>query len=175
MKHYKLNRTVHKWFGIIFAVALLNISVTGLLLLEKKQFSWIQPPTQKGSEGGLAQFITNQELFGVVFAEGHQDFQGIDDIDRVDFRPGKRVFKVHSIHHYSEMQVDAINGNILGVATRNSDRIESWHDGSFLGEFAHTYLMPLVAVVLIILTLTGLYLYLAPAINRRARKKDNAT
>lgn len=169
MKHYKINRMVHKWFGVVFAIALLNFSITGLLLLEKKNFDWLQPATQKGSEGGVDQLITNQKLFEVVFGENHQDFKSIEDVDRVDFRPGKRMFKVRSIHNYTEMQVDAITGNILGVAKRNCDKIEAWHDGSIFGGFVYRYLMPGVAVITIVLTVTGLYLWVAPVLKRRKK------
>lgn len=173
MKYYRFNRTVHKWFGVVLAIALLNSSITGLLLLEKKNFDWIQPPIQRGSEGGLDQFITNQQLFEAVFLEKHEDFKSMEDIDRVDFRPGERVFKVRSKHNYREIQVDAITGNILSIANRNSDKIEAWHDGSMFGGFVHKYLMPVVAVIMIILTMTGLYLWLAPMSKRRAKQKDN--
>ncbi|MBW8014953.1 MAG: PepSY domain-containing protein [Planctomycetes bacterium] len=169
MKHYRINRTVHKWFGIIFAIALLNFSITGLLLLEKKKFDWLQPPTQTGSEGTVDQFITNQQLFKIVFDEKHPDFKNMEDIDRVDFRPGKRIFKVRSENNYSEIQVDAVNGKILSIAKRNSDKIEAWHDGSIFGEFVHQYIMPVVAIITVILTITGSYLWLAPAIKRRAK------
>ena len=171
MKHYKIHRTIHRWLGIIFAIALINISITGLLLLEKKKFDWIQPPTQKGTEGTVDKFITNQRLFKVVFDENHPDFKNIEDIDRVDFRPGKRVFKVRSKNNYSEIQVDAVNGNILSIAKRNSDRIEAIHDGSIFGELTHQIFMPLVAVTTVILTITGLYLWLAPAIKRKKARQ----
>ena len=169
MKYYKFNRAVHKWFGIIFAVVFLNLSVTGLLLLEKKNIGWIQPPTQRGSEGGIDEFITNQRLFEIVLGQNHPDFESVEDIDRVDFRPGKRVFKVRSNNNNSEIQVDAVNGEVLSVATRTSDKLEAWHDGSIFGEFVHQVFMPFVAMVTILLTITGLYLWLAPAIKRRKK------
>ena len=169
MKHYRINRTVHRWFGIVFAIALLNFSITGLLLLEKKNFDWIQPPTQTASDGTVDQFITNQHLFKIVFDEKHPDFKNMEDIDRIDFRPGKRIFKVRSKNNYSEIQVDAVNGKILSIAKRNSDMIETWHDGSIFGEFVHQFIMPIVAIITVILTITGLYLWLAPAIKRRAK------
>ena len=172
MKHYKINRTVHKWFGIIFAIAILNLSITGLLLLEKKNFDWLQPPTQSATDGTADQFITNQQLFENVLAQGHDDFQTMDDIDRVDFRPNKRIFKVRSNNNYSEMQVDAVNGKILSTAKRNSDLVEAWHDGSIFGDLVYKFFMPTVAVTTIILTITGLYLWLAPVIKRRAKKGE---
>jgi uncharacterized iron-regulated membrane protein len=169
MKHYRIHKTVHRWFGIIFAIALLNFSITGLLLLEKKNFDWIQPPTQTASDGTVDQFITNQHLFKIVLDEKHPDFKNMEDVDRIDFRPDKRIFKVRSKNNYSEIQVDAVNGKILSIAKRNSDMIEAWHDGSMFGEVVHQYIMPIVAIITVILTITGLYLWLAPAIKRQAK------
>ena len=170
MNYYKFFRVTHKWFGVIFAAAFLSIAVTGLLLLEKKNFSWIQPETKQGVRGVTDDFITNQKLFEMVFSQNHEDFQAIEDIDRVDFRPSKRVFKVRSKKNFSEMQVDATTGDILSVAKRRSDLIEALHDGSFFGDFSHNVMMPMVAAVTVYLTLTGLYMWLAPIIKRRKKR-----
>jgi len=170
MNHYRFNRTSHKWLGIIFAVVFLNISVTGLLLLVKKNFNWIQPETKQGAPGSTDQFITNQQLFQTVFSQAHEDFQAIEDIDRVDFRPGKRVFKVRSKKNHAEMQIDAVTGDILSIAKRNSDLIESLHDGSFFGGFVHLFIMPVMAVATGFLTVTGLYVWMAPIVKRRSKK-----
>ena len=93
----RLMRKTHKWGGILFAIVLVNLSVTGILLLVKKDFAWIQPPTSTGAEGDPARFITPAALFAIVLAQGHPAFRVLDDIDRVDFRPGKRVYKVQSV------------------------------------------------------------------------------
>jgi uncharacterized iron-regulated membrane protein len=170
MNHYKLFRSTHKWFGIIFAMVFLNIAVTGLLLLEKKNFTWIQPETKQGAPGHANSFITNRQLFETVFSQQHKDFQTLDDINRVDFRPGKRVFKVRSKKNNAEIQVDATTGGILSVAKRRSDLIESLHDGSFFGGFIYRFMMPIVAMTTICLTLTGLYMWLAPIIKRRTKR-----
>ena len=174
MQYSRFYRTTHKWLGVIFSVALLNISVTGLLLLEKKNFTWIQPETKTGASGSADQFITNQRLFDAVLSQKHADFKTVDDIDRVDFRPGKRLFKVRSKNNYAEIQVDAITADVLSVARRNSDMIETLHDGSIFGAFTHQYLMPATAVITLYLTATGLYLWLLPAAKRRAKRKLSA-
>ncbi|MHC4741893.1 MAG: PepSY domain-containing protein, partial [Planctomycetota bacterium] len=96
MQTYKFFWKTHKWVGILLALVFLNVAITGILLLEKKNFSWIQPPTMSGQEGGVGDFIDTQELFEVVFSQENANFRSIEDIDRVDFRPGKRVFKVRS-------------------------------------------------------------------------------
>jgi len=168
---YKVFRDTHKWTGIILAVVLINLSVTGFLLLLKKDFDWIQPPTRKGAAGEIAHFITVQQLFSVVFAQDHPDFRSLEDIDRIDFRPGKRVHKVRSVHGNSEMQIDAVTGEVLGIATRNSDLIENLHDGSFFGRPAWRWLMPATAIGVLFLTASGLYLWIQPLWRRRQRRR----
>jgi uncharacterized iron-regulated membrane protein len=159
---YRFFWEAHKWVGIATSVICLNLAVTGFLLLVKKKYAWIQPPTRSGQNGAVEDLITNQRLFEIVFQQGHEDFRSLEDIDRVDFRPGKRVFKVRSTHHHSEIQIDAVSGNVLSVSRRPSDLIESIHDGSFFGKWCHEYVMPVTAGSLFLLAVSGLYLWLAP-------------
>ena len=70
MRFYRFFWNTHKWTGIILSIVFLNIAVSGLLLLIKKDYDWIQPPTIRGSEGSLEQFITVQDLVAAVLAEG---------------------------------------------------------------------------------------------------------
>ncbi|MCZ6835561.1 MAG: PepSY-associated TM helix domain-containing protein, partial [Planctomycetota bacterium] len=161
MKTFKFFWTTHKWTGISLAIILAVTSVTGFLLLLKKDYNWIQPPTIVGSEGGLESFITNQELFSIVFALDHPELQSLDDVNRVDFRPNKRVFKVRSNSYY-EIQVDAVTGEILGQNYRRSDLIETIHDGTFIAQWFHDWVMPVVSGGLLFLTGSGLWLWLEP-------------
>lgn len=167
---YKFFRQSHKWTGIVLGLIFLNIAVTGFLLLIKKDHEWIQPPTHKGVPGGVESFISNQDLFAIVLDQGHPDFKTIGDVDRVDFRPGKCVFKVRSVRNLGEIQVDAVSGAVLGTAVRNSDLIESLHDGSFFGDWAHDWLMPATSISLVLLIGTGLYLWLQPKYRHSRRR-----
>jgi uncharacterized iron-regulated membrane protein len=167
---YKFFRLTHKWTGIILAVVLLNIAVSGFLLIVKKDFDWIQPPTQKSEGGSVAQFITIEKLYEIVLSQDHPDFKLPTDIDRIDVRPGKAIYKVKSEHNYSEIQVDAVSGKVLSRATRNSDLIEKLHDGSFYGNWVHDWVMVLVSFALVYFTGTGLYLWLFPKLRRKRRR-----
>jgi len=167
MRYFRFFWQGHKWVGIVLALWLLLITVTGFLLLLKKQYDWIQPPTQRDTPGSVEAIIGMEALLEVVLAEGHPDFQTLADIDRVDFRPERRVFKVISRHRQAEIQVGAISGEVLSVATRRSDLLEQLHDGSFFGGFAHAWLMPLLAAGLVFLTGSGLWVWLAPLLRRR--------
>ncbi|MHC4744976.1 MAG: PepSY domain-containing protein, partial [Planctomycetota bacterium] len=96
----------------------------------------------------------------------------IEDIDRVDFRPGKRVFKVRSKHNYAEIQVDAVSGSVLSVASRPSDLLEAVHDGSYYAGWMHAALMPVAGGGLIFVSLSGLYLWLSSWMRKRRHKKN---
>jgi uncharacterized iron-regulated membrane protein len=170
MKMSKLARKTHKWLGIFLSLILCNISITGLLLLEKKGYEWIQPSTRTGAEGTIDDFITMQKVFDVAFAQGRESFQDLECIDRVDFRPNNRVFKVRSKKNYMEMQIDAVSGAVLNISTRRSDLCENIHDGSFFGKIMHGKLMPIVAVANLTLVVTGLYLWLSPKLKRKKPK-----
>ena len=141
--------------------------MTGLPLLEKKEYEWIQPNTRTGTEGTINDFIDMQKLFEIVFSQDHESFQGLEYIDRVDFRPNERVFKVRSRENYMEMQIDAVNGAVLNISTRRSDLCENLHDGSFFGKIMHGKLMPIVAVGNLSLVASGIYLWLGPKLKRK--------
>ena len=173
MKSFKFFWTTHKWTGLILGLVFLMTAVTGLLLLLKKDYDWIQPPTQVGAPGGIESFISNQELFTIVFSLDHPEFQTLDDIDRVDFRPNKRVFKVRSAT-FHEIQVDAVTGEVMSQAYRRSDLLESIHDGSFIAEWFHDWAMPVEAIGLAFLVCSGVWLWLEPKYRRRRRLKRNS-
>ncbi len=164
MQYYKFFLKIHKWVGIIFSLVFLNIAVTGFLLLQKKNYAWLQPVTETGAEGEIQDFITTEELLDIVFRQGHEDFQSPEDIDRIDFRLSNRVHKVQSRYNHSEIQVDAVSGRVLNTNWRASDFIENLHDGSFFGKWFHDWLMPLVAAAVFFLTVSGLYIWIRRAI-----------
>jgi len=174
MKSFKFFWNTHKWTGLSLGLILACTAVTGFLLLVKKQVAWIQPPTMEGAEGEPSAFITMQRLFDAVLAQHHADFTSVADIDRVDFRPRDRVFKVMSRNNYAELQVCAVTGNVLHTDWRPSDLLEDIHDGSFVGGWFHTWVMPVVACGLLFLTFSGAWLWMEPIVRRRRRKQQSA-
>jgi uncharacterized iron-regulated membrane protein len=175
MRLFKFFWNTHKWTGIILSVVLANIAVSGFLLLIKKDYDWIQPTTQSGVQGSPEDFLCIDQVLERTYATGHQAFRWIDDIDRIDFRPGKRVHKIHSKHDHWEIQVDAVNGAILSTATRTSDWLEQLHDGSLFGAWVHDWAMPAVPFGLLFMIGSGLFLWLAPKWRRQRNKRARAT
>ena len=171
MNLFKLFWDLHKWIGLAIALVVAVVSVTGFLLLVKKEFPSIQPPTKKGVEGSVEDFLSIAAILEAARSTGDPAFATFEDIDRIDMRPGKRVHKVRSKHGYKEVQVDAITGEILHSAWRPSDLIEAIHDGSWIADIWHDYGMPLVAIGLLFLSFSGVYIWAVPVMRKRRRKK----
>ncbi len=172
MRPYRFFWETHKWVGIGASLLVLLISVTGFLLLVKKDYAWIQPPTQQEAESQRdGPYISMNRLYEILFALGNPNLRSEKDIARIDFRPDKKVFKVHLEHDHREVQVGAVSGLVLSQGTRWSDFIESLHDGSFLGGWAHDWLMPLFSIALLFLMLSGLYLWISPLLKKAAKRR----
>jgi uncharacterized iron-regulated membrane protein len=172
MRTFRFFWETHKWVGISIAAVLVITAGTGFLLLLKKEYAWIQPPTQRGSAGSLEQFISLEEAWKRVEALGHPDFRTPKDLDRFDVRPGKRVYKVRSKHNHSEIQIDAVSGAVLSQDERVSDWLEELHDGSWVGAPFHDFVMPLVALGVLFLVFSGLWLWFEPIVKRRRRRRE---
>ena len=123
MTPYKVCWGLHKWIGIFLSVVLINLSITGLLLLEKKRFDWIQPSTRTGQAGTPAEFISMQCVLNTVSECNHPDFQDVDSIDRIDFRRGKRVYKVRAKTNQAEIRSTRSRGR---CSTSRSDEVTFW-------------------------------------------------
>jgi hypothetical protein len=167
MKAAKWNRKLHRWGAVVVAVPLVIVVVTGVMLQLKKKSDWIQPPLQRGSSEEPT--IGFDRILDVARTVPEAEVQTWEDIDRLDVRPVKGVVKVRCKNRW-EIQIDTNTGEVLQVAVRRSDLIESIHDGSFLHDGAKWWVFLPSALILAGLWGTGLYLFLRPYITRRKRK-----
>ncbi|WP_395143137.1 PepSY domain-containing protein [Armatimonas sp.] len=164
-----LNRKVHYWTSVIFALPVLVILTTGFLLQIKKQWTWVQPPEQKGV--GKTPTINLEHVLSAVQALPERNVSGWTDISRVDIRPSKGIAKV-TLKDDWEVQVDMETGKVLQSAYRRSDLIETLHDGSFFaGDITKLGLFLPSAVALLLLWCTGLWMFWLPIAVRRRKAK----
>ena len=164
MNRKRMNRKIHRWLGIFTAIPMIIILSTGVLLLLKKDISWIQPPTQKGSSKELK--LSFDEILTIVRQVPNVNIRQWDDINRLDIRPKKGVIKVRSNDNW-EIQLDSKTGKVLQTLERRSDIIESIHDGSYFHKNIKLWIFLPVALLLIILWVTGLYLFIIPYSSRK--------
>jgi uncharacterized iron-regulated membrane protein len=173
VRFFKLIWEVHKLLGIALGVVLLLTSITGLLLLVKRDWPWLMPPTAAGSAAPLDAALPLHRVIESAVAAGHPDLRSAADVDRVDFRPKDHVFKVLSARGNFEVQVDATTGAVLSTGVRRTDFIESLHDGRAFGAFVHGTLAPTAAIGLGLLVLTGYAVWLWPKLARRRRERGH--
>ena len=157
MRFVQFNRVVHRWGSIIVSVPVLVVILSGLLLLLKKEFSWIQPASQCGGSKELV--LGFDQVLEIAKTIPEAGIESWEDIDRLDVRPSKGMLKVRTNNRW-EIQIDTQSGEVLQVAYRRSDLIESFHDGSFFHDKVRLWVFLPSAVVLLGLWLTGLYLFI---------------
>lgn len=169
MKPQILLRKIHHWGSILIALPLLVMIVAGLFLMLKKEISWIQPETVRGSAVGMPT-LTVEQLFEAAKSVPEAGFAEFEDLQRLDFKPGKGVVKFVSETNW-EVQVDTHTGEVLQAAFRRSDIIESLHDGSFFADEVKLYLFLPAGIALFVLWATGLYLFFLPHVKKRQKKR----
>lgn len=166
IKAARLNRKIHYWGAIISALPVLIIIGSGIVLMFKKDVAWIQPPTAK-AEGGEPS-IGFARILEAASSVPEAGITSWDDIDRLDVRPGKGIIKVRAENRW-EIQIDHQSGEVLQVAYRRSDLIESIHDGSFFHDSVKMWIFLPSALILFVLWVTGIYLFFQPMLARRSR------
>ncbi len=164
------SRRIHRWISVAIAVPLLIVVCTGTLLLLKKQSDWIQPSTRSGSS--TSPNITFDQILSIASGVERSSVQSWSDVDRLDVRPDHGIVKVRAKNRW-EIQIDTTTGEVLQVAYRRSDLIESIHDGSWFHDDAKLAVFLPTALLLLVLWFSGLYLFWLPyqvRISRRRRK-----
>lgn len=168
----RLARRWHRIGAILVAIPFLVVIISGLLLQMKKEWAWIQPPTQSGILAepslGLDQILT------AVQKLPEAEVREWVDVDRLDVRPNRGVVKVRC-NNGLEVQLDLSTGDVLQIAPRRSDLIESLHDGSWFHPFAKLAIFLPAGIIVFFLWLSGIYLWWLPgSVRRQKRKKRNA-
>jgi uncharacterized iron-regulated membrane protein len=162
-----LMRKLHRWATVLIVVPFIIVLASGLLLQVKKQFDWIQPPTQSGSPGEPS--LSFEAVLEAARGVERAGIRTWTDVDRLDVRPDDGIIKVRGTNGW-EVQVDAQTGAVLQVAQRRSDLIESIHDGSWFHDKAKLWIFLPSAVLVFGLWGTGVYLFYLPHGVRWRRK-----
>jgi uncharacterized iron-regulated membrane protein len=170
-----LNRKVHYWASAVVALPLLVVAVTGSLLQLKKHWTWVQPPEQQGTS--TPPVLELSTIMDVLKSRPDLGVHGWDQVNRLDVRPDKGVVKAWLRSNW-EVQIDLATGEILQIAYRRSDWIESIHDGSIFGDAVKLGVFFPAAVGVTLLWLGGMWMWLYPFLARRrvrqARIREDA-
>ena len=173
VKWLRKYRVIHRYLGIGLSILLFISAITGLLLGWKKNIDVLQPPTQKGVAKSLSKWLPIDQLATAAkdtFLLFHPDFPNIE-IERIDVRPNKGIAKVLFDQGNWELQIDGASGRTLSIAKRHSDWIEALHDGSIISDFFKLISMNVLGLGLLVLLLSGIWLYVGPSWVRSMRRK----
>ena len=170
MKFNLLNRKVHYWASIIVAIPILVIIVSGLFLQMKKEIAWIQPTTIRGE--GKTPELSLPKILEISRKIPEAEIKDWKDIDRLDIRPSRGVVKVRAKNKW-EIQIDLKTGKVLQLAYRRSDLIESIHDGSYFHDVFKLWVFLPSGIALLLLWLTGIYMFVLPYWVRRRRRNKS--
>ncbi|QUM86175.1 PepSY domain-containing protein [Moritella sp. 28] len=164
----RLNRNTHYWGSIIIAIPVLIIIISGILLLIRSEFSWIQPTTMKGI--GTEPKLSFEQIFDIASQVPNSDIHSWKDISKLDVKPSKGIVKVRAKNNI-EIQIDNTSGQVLQVAYRRVGIIQELHEGSFFNKHMPLWVFLPAAFILFILWVTGMYMFLRPYILKRKNNK----
>jgi len=166
MNWRKINAGVHYWGSAIIVIPLIIVLMSGLLLQVKKEFTWIQPKTMKTKYRDLT--LDFKQILAVSKTVEEAKIQSWKDVKLLDVRPGKGITKVRAKNNW-EIQIDNQSAEILAINFRRSDIIEAIHDGSWFHEYAKLGLFLPSALILLLMMITGIYLFFKILPNKRKR------
>ena len=150
----------HLWVGVIFTVALLSISITGILLNHKRALG-LMPDVKNTSASLFTNALPLAEL-ALRARAAAGPVVGNTEIDRMDVRPDKGLVKVRfSDNASTEVTLDIFSGKSLHVGIRGDVFLEKLHSGETFGDNG-IILSDVSAIALTILLLSGYWLWLVP-------------
>lgn len=167
MKLSKKIRQIHYWISPFIIIPVILIFTTGVLLQLKKQSNWIQPSIEKVSTNKPTMLMSYLEAAKSV---PEAEIESWDDINRIDIRPDKGIAKIRSKNHW-EIQIDSQTAEVFSVNYRRSDIIESVHDGSFFTDYVKFGWFLPTGILLIVVSISGIYMFLLPFVLRDKRAK----
>jgi len=154
----------HLWVGVLFTIVLLVVAVTGVLLNHKRALG-LMPDVSHAPTAPLAAALPIAEL--ADRARAAASLAADVPVDRMDVRPDKGYVKVRfDDPQWTEVTVDIANGRALHVGARSDVFMEQLHSGELLGG-NWVLLTDAAAVALVLLLISGYWLWLAPRWRRR--------
>lgn len=156
---YKL----HRWSAWFAAIPSLIIIITGLVLSLRQTSAWIQPPIQKGTPGIPTLSLT--KAFEIAQTIPDAQIHEWKDLKSVEIKPAQGVICMRSGNGF-EVQIDGSTGKILSTAPRRTTWIIALHEGSYFHPVIRWGIFFASALLLFVLSCTGIGILSAPYLKR---------
>lgn len=178
-----LSRTafyVHLWLGVISTVALIAISITGILLNHKRGLG-LMPEVEHAPTAAFTAAVPLERIAysallaappGTIGNWQQGDSVDLGLIDRMDVRPRNGFAKVRLRDKAStEVTVDIASGKVLHVGKRGDVFLEKLHSGEAFGGQRYVILSDIAGVALVLTLITGYWIWLVPKIGRSRQEE----
>lgn len=142
-------RKLHRIVALIILLPLMIVSVTGVVLLVRNQFEFIQPSAVKSTPVEGSQLLTFESIT--------EQF-GKENIEQIIYRPGKGSMAVR-LTDATEVQIHPQTGEVLKSAKRRTNFLIDLHQGSWLGAFGQLGIHMITGLGLVFLIITGIIIY----------------
>jgi hypothetical protein len=173
---------IHLWLGVLATIALIAISITGILLNHKRGLG-LMPDVPHQPTGSFSETISLESMALAALTAAPQaaranwkagDPVDIGLIDRMDVRPRDGLVKVRLRDKAAmEMTVDINTGQVIHVGRRGDVFLEKLHSGEAFGG-RMVILSDIAAVCLVLTLITGYWLWLVPKLSRGTRPAHGA-
>ena len=171
---------IHLWLGVVSTIALIAISITGILLNHKRGLG-LMPDVPHEPSGAFTDALPVERLAYAALVAAPQAAKGdwkegdpvdIGLIDRMDVRPRNGFVKVRLRDKASmEMTVDINTGAVVHTGRRGDVFLEKLHSGEIFGGLPFVILSDIAAVALVLTLITGYWLWLVPKLSRGTREE----
>lgn len=150
----KLIRKYHRRLSIIFALPVLIIVVTGILLILRSKLSFIQTPAPKVEKVAIEKVRPIAEIIKKL---------NIDEkkISSIIYKPSKNIYSIRT-KDYEEYYLHPETLEILRTGPKMSTLLIQLHEGSFFSPTVRDYIFFPTSLVLFFLWITGLLLFFRP-------------
>ena len=166
---------VHLWLGVLSTIALIAISVTGILLNHKRGLG-LMPDVPHEPTGEFISAIALERLAAAALEAAPPESRpgwspgdpvNVALLDRMDVRPRDGYVKIRLRDKASmEMTVDINSGQVVHTGRRGDVFLEKLHTGEIFGGIRFVILSDIAAIALVLTLITGYWLWLVPKLSR---------
>ncbi len=153
-------RALHRWVSVIFALPLLVIVGSGLLLASRGFVTWMQPEYPSPKTAAIT--ISFAQMLEAVKSVPEARMQSWNDVSQIDIRPKTGQIRLRSKYDHWEVQIDPGTAAVLGVGQRRVGWFTSLHQGALFGEGVRYGVFYTAAWGLLLLLFSGLVIFFKP-------------
>lgn len=140
-------RKIHGYVALAITIPLILVTITGVILLLRDRFEYIQPAP--------VNIRPVSPQYAITFEELNKRFP---EADQIIYRPGKGSLVVR-YKDGMEHHLHPATGEVLKTAMRRTNLLIELHQGSWMGKFGQHFLHVLVGLAMCFLIVSGLVIY----------------